>query len=61
MDGVPVTSQPAPGQGPSNVTIAIPPPNPKNPFNTANEQTTLNSTEQPSYTPGNSNLIYASF
>lgn len=54
MDGGgPVTSQPAPGQGGpsnSNIAIAMPPPNPTNPF--ATEQTSLNSSEQATYTPG---------
>lgn len=53
---MPVTSQPAPGQGTSksNVPIAMPPPsaNPTNPFTTATEQTSLNTAEQTVYTPG---------
>lgn len=58
MDGgAPVTSQPAPGQGPSNsnISIAMPAPNPTNPFAAAapNEQTSLNMSEQQTYTPGN--------
>lgn len=54
VDGsAPVTSQPAPGQGTSsNVTIPMPGPNPTNPFASANEQTSLNSSEQATYTPG---------
>lgn len=52
MDGAPVTSQPAPGQGTSSVSIPMPGPNPTNPFNAANEQTSLNSSEQATYTPG---------
>lgn len=56
MDGgAPVTSQPAPGQGGpsnSNIAIAMPPPNPTNPFASATEQTSLNSSEQATYTPG---------
>lgn len=55
-DDMPVTSQPAPGQGTSksNVPIAMPPPsaNPTNPFTTATEQTSLNTAEQTVYTPG---------
>lgn len=53
--GGPVTSQPAPGQGTSsNVSIPMPGagPNPTNPFNAANEQTSLNTSEQATYTPG---------
>lgn len=56
MDGVPVTSQPAPGQGTSNsnIPIAMPAPNPTNPFaSAATEQTSLNTSEQATYTPGN--------
>lgn len=56
MDGHPVTSQPAPGQGTSNsnVPIAMPAPNPTNPFaSIATESTGLNTSEQTTYTPGN--------
>lgn len=57
MDGgAPVTSQPAPGQGTSNsnIPIALPAANPTNPFaSIATEQTSLNSSEQATYTPGN--------
>ncbi|XP_055318345.1 dnaJ homolog subfamily C member 5 homolog isoform X3 [Sitodiplosis mosellana] len=58
MDGGPVTSQPAPGQGTSNFNMPIampaPNPNPTNPFaNIATEQTSLNTSEQNTYTPGN--------
>ncbi|XP_055318335.1 dnaJ homolog subfamily C member 5 homolog isoform X1 [Sitodiplosis mosellana] len=57
MDGGPVTSQPAPGQGTSNFNMPIampaPNPNPTNPFaNIATEQTSLNTSEQNTYTPG---------
>ncbi|XP_031640557.1 dnaJ homolog subfamily C member 5 homolog isoform X2 [Contarinia nasturtii] len=56
MDGgAPVTSQPAPGQGTSNsnIPIAMPAPNPTNPFaSMATEQTSLNTSEQATYTPG---------
>lgn len=51
----PVTSQPAPGQGTSNsnVPIAMPAPNPTNPFAAMpTEATSLNATEQTTYTPG---------
>lgn len=53
MDGgAPVTSQPAPGPGTSsNVSIPMAG-NPTNPFNLATEQTSLNTTEQATYTPG---------
>lgn len=51
--GAPVTSQPAPGQGTSsNVSIPMPGSNPTNPFHSATEQTSLNTTEQATYTPG---------
>lgn len=59
MDGgAPVTSQPAPGQGSSSsdVPIAMPAPNPTNPFAQgaiATEQTSLNTSGQATYTPGN--------
>jgi len=51
----PVTSQPAPGQGTSNsnVPIALPGANPTNPFSSlATEATSLNTSEQNTYTPG---------
>lgn len=56
MDNDVVTAQPAPGQGTSNsnVPIALPPPNPTNPFaGLATEATSLNTNEQALYTPGN--------
>lgn len=55
-DDGPVTSQPQPGQGTSssNVPIAMPAPNPTNPFSSmATEATSLNTSEQATYTPGN--------
>lgn len=55
MDGgAPVTSQPALGQGTSNSNVPIAlPPNPTNPFaSIATEQTSLNTSEQATYTPG---------
>jgi len=54
--GHPVTTQPAPGQGTSSgAAIALPPPsgNPTNPFaHLATEATSLNTSEQTTYTPG---------
>lgn len=51
--GAPVTSQPTPGQGTSSTeSIPMPGPNPTNPFHPATEQTSLNTSEQASYTPG---------
>lgn len=56
-----VTSQPAPGQGTSNSNIPIALPaagNPTNPFNLATEQTSLNTSEQATYTPGDLHSIH---
>lgn len=62
IGGGPVTSQPTAGKahGASMPVFAMPaPPNPTNPFTGgANESTSLNMTDQTTYTPGQSTIFF---